>query len=802
MRSLYQAVRSLSRDASLSGFAVVTMMSAVAGATIVYSFAHGLLLRSYGYPNPERLVRLESRLLNQGSVRQGMALLDLDDYRSRASAIEDAGAFALSEAQLIGAGPAELVRVLHINAGALKALGVQPFVGRLPTFEEDVRGGDVHKALISYSLWTSRFSADSNVVGKSLRTDRLSYSIIGVMPPGFAFPGDASVWIPLESKYATSAGGTKRRGDRFYPAIARLREHVTIAEAEAELNGIAVELERTFPKENAGVRVTLTDLREADVGPLRPYVRALAGGVTLFVSVCASNLAFLLLMTAARHARDDGVRMALGAAPGTLVVPYLAKSTILCVCGGGLGIFAAYLGLKALVGLIPFSLPPYLRPELDWPVLGAIVGLIVVVAFVCATPAVLRAAKPHLNGALNDGSRMVTARTRARRAPLVVHVALTVGLLTFAGAFIRVFVELRDVDPGFSSDRLVTARVSKYEPGRPADRVDRVNQRHASIVGALEMIPGGTSAAFTTHLPYRGARMRGNVTVRRMSDSISVESLTVSDVTLRYFEVMGIRLLKGRLFNKSDTLGSRCVVIINDRAGRQYWPDSEASAPQLKFGSATDPFCDVIGVVSNVRQQANEPEGGVELYYPVSQWPFASGYYVVRMAGEANSALPIVRRTIAEAEPTAAVVDVRTMEGRMSDMLWRQRLWGVLFTAFACMALGVGAIGSYAVLAESVSKRRREIAIRLALGASRVRIWLMLVRDVIPAIAAAVALGSFGVWGLARTTTAVLEGAEQLQPLEWLVSVVVACFASLLGAAVPAYFGARADPLAGLRQQP
>jgi putative ABC transport system permease protein len=341
-------------------------------AAAVFSLVYAILLRPFPYGEPQQLVRVQSRNAAMGNALRGMSLLDVEDIRRRSQTIEDIGAFTAFEVQILGDGPSEVGTITQLNPAALNLLQVSPVVGRLLRREEDIPGGDVHKALISYSLFQSRFASDPNVVDKVIRTDRHAYTIVGVMPPGFAFPGTTTLWTPMESWYAsqTDDRAIKRRDSRFYSTIARLKRGVTLQQAEDELNRVTEALEREYPVENRGIRVKLTTLREFETGKFRPYLLLLLGGVGLVVLVCCANVAALLLVRATGRQREITIQTALGAGRFRIVRELLLESLLLSAAGGLVGVALAYGGVQAVVGLIPVTLPFWMVITVDRAVLA------------------------------------------------------------------------------------------------------------------------------------------------------------------------------------------------------------------------------------------------------------------------------------------------------------------------------------------------------------------------------------------------------------------------------------------------
>jgi predicted permease len=407
---LRQAVRQARRHPAFSAAAIITLGLGIGVAVAVYSLVHAVLLRPFPYDDPDRLVRIESRNVEQGGALQGTSLPDLEDFRRRARTLTGIGAYRTRESQILGNGTSTVAMLTHLNPAAMNVLGVRAHLGRLLTPEEDQPGADAHKVVISHSLWAGHFGSDPNAIGRVLRTDETNYTVVGVMPPGFAFPHHTSMWAPIESQLALlpPERRIRRRGARFNDAIARVSPGVTLAQAEADLNGVAAALEDEYPKENAGVRVKLTALREFETGELRPYLHLLLAGVAMIALTCCANVAGLQLVRGVNRRREVAVQAALGAGRGRIVRQRLAESAVLAAAGGALGIGLAVAIVDLMLALIPISLPFWMTIRIDGPVLAFAVVLTAATCVVSGVLPALRASQVDAGAALKSGARLAS----------------------------------------------------------------------------------------------------------------------------------------------------------------------------------------------------------------------------------------------------------------------------------------------------------------------------------------------------------------------------------------------------------
>jgi putative ABC transport system permease protein len=714
-------LRRLIRQPGFSGLIILTAALGIGTATSAYSIVYAILLRPFPYNSPERLVRVQSRDVEQGGALRGCSLLDIEDYRRRATMIENIGAFTSFETQITGDGPNEVGFITQANPAAINILGVTPVLGRLLQPSEDVPGGDVHKALISYSLWQTRFGSDPLVIGQSVRTDRRSYTIAGVMPPGFGFPRRTEMWTPMESYYAMQTGdrAIKRRDSRFYSTVARVKPGVTLAQAEADLNAVAEALEREYPKENRGIRVKLTAMREFEVGQWRSYLHLLMAGVGFVLLACAANIAGLLLVRGAVTRRELTLRTALGASRARLIRDQLAECLALTLAGGLVGVGLAYAAVAGVAALMPSSMPLWMSVRIDRSVLMFCLLVTLATSLVVGLAPALAATRLDVNRVLKDGPRG-SSRLGLRGGLVVTEIALSVLLLVCAMLLTRTLIGQQRVDAGFRADGLLTVRTVKYQgSGTRLENAAALSASHAQVLDALRRIPGVASAAVTNSTQSERTRADLAFKGRSREESKTLAPLAGADVSPDYFHAMGIPLRRGRLFDATGTTSSGGVVIVNERAVRLFWPNRDPIGDEVLWGqlTASNPYCRVVGVVGDVRHQAAEGDNGIELYYPVSQWPIANAYYVVRTDVEPQDVAIAVRRAIQDADPRTAVAEVKTMEARVAETLWDKRLWSVMFAVFAALSLTIGVVGLYGLMSHSVVQRTREIGIRMALGA-------------------------------------------------------------------------------------
>jgi putative ABC transport system permease protein len=804
------AMRTLCKKPGFTAVVILTLALGIGANTAIFSLIYGVLLRPFPYREPDRLVKVESVYTKTTGVVRGCSLLDIEDWRRMNQTLIEIGAHTTFDADVRGDGPSEPVRMTQLNDGAMSSLGVNPVIGRLFLPEEDRKGGDVHKALISHRLWQQRFGGRPDIVGRTLQTTLGDFTIVGVMPPGFRFPENTEVWTPMESWYAMSYGSYlyRKRDSRWYATIARLKPGVTIERAQADLNKLAIALEQQFPKENEGVRVRLTPLRDAEVGNIRPYLLMLLAAVGFVLLICCANAASLLLAQAAAGRREFAVRAALGASRARIVRELLVRSSLLALLGAFCGVALAVVGVKALLALIPVQLPFWMRIEVDAPALFFSLGVAALTSLLFGIAPALLASRAPLNDALRSSAKGSSGGAKVRSVLVVMQIALCLLLLVGAGLMIQTFLRLQRLDPGFNPDRVVVVRATNFRNGMRAERATAMAEHHERALALFRSLPGVVSVAATNSLPYgrvQTERSKTELIIKgRSSEELKHQvALAGADVSAGYFETMRIPLVRGRLFDARDTKDSPMVLIISERAAQTLFPGRDPIGQEILWGAQTveNPFCTVVGVVGNVRHQATEDDKSLELYYPYTQYPVTNAYYVLRMQSDPGPLMQTVRETINRADPKTAIVFVKTMDQLIGESLWQRRLWGVIFAVFSTLALTLAAVGIYGVLAYSTQQRTREIGVRIALGAEAGDVLRMVLAHGLRLALGGIGIGLLGALGLSRLIGGLLYGVKAWDPLTYVGVALLLVLVTLIACWLPARRAAMTDPLMALRNE-
>lgn len=806
-QNISQSWRHLRRRPWASVVVVITLALTIGANTTIFTLVYAFLLRPFPFVDGDRLVRLRSVATETGQAGADVSVPDLGDYRTAARTFVDIGLIAERTMDLVDGGSPQAVDVAIVTPGALNALGVAPMLGRTFLEQEDQPGGDVHKALLGYDLWRSRYGGDPGIVGRRIRSAITDYTVIGVMPRGYGYPRRTALWVPVQSFLQHSnKDWIKLRGSRMYPAIGRLRPGVTLAQAQADLDAVSARLAREYPITNRDFRLGLQELRDAETGTVRPYLWLLFAATMLVLVVCVANLATLSLAVAADRARESAVRLALGASRGRVAALFLTGSVIVSLTGGLAGLALAHVGVAAIPRLIPTPLPAWvdLRPNVTVLAFNLVTSMAMGLAFGLA-PA-LQAASANLTDVLRQGSRASARIGWFRRILIVLEVALCVVLLVGAGLLVRNFDRLRRVSPGFSPTHLVTFKLSPYQPGKQDEAVERYARFYDRILRRLGALPGVVAVGATNAFPFE------NATLQRDDAKIAVKGDTeqertargravYADVTPDYFQAMGIPVVEGRVFDDRDCHDRQMAVIISQRTARLLFPGRSAVGQSLRlvFLDAADPWAVVVGVVGDVMYTATERTQGLELYYPYTQYPVATARVAVRFTGDAAMMADAVRRVMREVAPETAVADLASMDQLMLDTLWQERRWGFLLAAFAAVALLLAAVGLYGVIGHLVKQRQFEFGIRLALGASHARILTDVTLEGLGLVFVGLLAGTIVSAALIRIISGLLVAVSADDPVVFVMVVATVGVIGLTSALLPASHTLSVEPSRALR---
>jgi putative ABC transport system permease protein len=810
-QDLRQACRLMLRRRALTIGVAATLGVGVGITSAIFSLIYALLLRPFPYPQPEQLVRIYSVPERNIGQRGALAVPEMEVIRARSESLQGVGLFMMFDTNLGGDAPAQSVKIAWVTPGLFELTGVAPMLGRTFAPADDRLGGENHKVVLSHHIWRNRFGSDPDILGKQVRMRLLSYTVIGVMPPGYRFPSNADVWAPIQS-YLNKFDRPLRLdwNARTFNAIARLRPGVTLQQAAADLRTLGAHVAVEQPGSNRDLTYDVISLRTAEVGGLRPYLTLLGIAVAAVLLIACANIASLLLTHALARAREFVVRTALGAARTRIVRQLVTESVLLALLGGTCGLAVASLATRALVALVPVDLPAWIRIEINWPVLLFGLGVTVLTGLVFGLAPAVEAARADLQTTLRPSSGGSPRTGALRKGLIVVEVALSCVLLVISGLMLKAFLLLYTSAPGFDTKHLLTAFISPHRVGTTAEMTHAYWLIYNRTLEHLSRTPGVIAAGGATSVPYAfndNERPRSRMQIRRRGDGGDPQQIQAqiqawtSQVSPNYFSTMGIPLLAGRDFTEGDTIDRECVVVISARTAERVWGGTRALGETAQFGwdSTRESWCRVVGIVGNVRYRGSDDDQGGEVYWSYRQREAGSFYLVARTHGDPLDYGSAVREAVTMGDPETGVISITSMESAIGESLWRRRLWGVLLGAFAALAVALAAIGLYSILAHSVRGRTREMGIRAALGARRLDAIAVVCREAAALVLAGVILGLIGASFAARAMATLIFQVQPYDPSIFIGTPLVLAAIATLACLFPARRAASVDAAIALR---
>ncbi|MFN2632864.1 MAG: ABC transporter permease [Thermoanaerobaculia bacterium] len=805
------AVRTLARSPGFAIAAIATLALGIGANTAVFSIVRAVLLRPPGFPEPDRVVLLWEKNPKQGYEDNPPSAANFQDWRRGARAFES---LALVDGQrqfnLAENGRPERVAGAAAGADLFRVLRVAPGLGRAFDGSEETPGKD-GVVVLGDALWRSRFHADPAIVGRDLSIDGRPRTVVGVMPPGFVFPGesgaigggapppDAKLWVPL----ALSPSEWSQRSSHFLRAVGRLRPGVALPAAAREMTSLQARIERDHPDDYVGSEVRAVPVHTQAVGALRPVLWMLLAAVAFVLLIACANIAHLLLARAASRQKEMAIRTALGAARGRIFRQLAIESGPLALTGAIAGVVLATWALAALRPLLPPELPGIESIRVDAAVLAFTLLVSLATGLLFGLAPALNLARPNLGDALAEGGRGGADGRRGRRlrdALVVGQMALALLLSVGAALMTRSLLRLESVSSGFDSRGVMTAELTL--PKSPyATRVDRA-RFFTSLVERLRAAPGVVSAGMTTALPLSGENMNFALEVAgRPKRSGEFPSADLRAVDSGYFAALRIPLRGGRLFSAADGPESPHVMVINEALAARYFPGQDPIGRRLTVGVNNFEGA-VVGVVGDVKQVSLEKPAGEEVYVLFSQAPFwPTARLVVRTAGDPAALGPRVREEVAALDPAQAVAAVRTLDDVTRRSVAQPRFRAALVGFFGVLALALSAIGLYGVLSYGVSRRRREIGIRMALGAGSGRVVRMVLSQGLVLAGIGLSAGAVAAFATTRLLSSFLFGVSPTDPLTFAGAGVVLLAVAAIACYLPARRAARIDPGIALRQE-
>jgi putative ABC transport system permease protein len=790
------AVRLLWRAPVFSVIAIFTLALGIGANTAIFSAVYGAILLPLPYQDPERVVMVWEDASFVSFPRNTPAPANYVDWKRLNRSFTDMAATRSQSANLTTDGPPEQVIGRAVTANFFTVLGVQPLLGRAFTDAEDRTGAAV--VVISYGLWQRRFAGDGGVLGKTIPMSGSMRTIIGVMPRRFVFRNrDVDYWVPIHFSPEDAA----QRNSHYLNVVARLSPAVSAETARTDMQAVARQLGKEYPQSNGRLGAVVVPIREDLLGDVHLELVVLMAAAGCVLLIACANLASLLLARSTNRRGELAIRASLGATTGQLVRQMTTEGIVLAIAGGVVGLAFAPLSMRLIEQLIPTSMPALDRVSVSGPVLLFTLALSVVTGMLFSLVPAFESARASLIAGLHHAGRLALGRHRFGSAMVVVQVAVAMALLVSAALLLRTLTNLRGIDLGFKPDRVLTLRTTlpleKY-----SDKARRV-AFYERVLADVRALPGVENAGYVSTMPFQSI---GNTRSYQYDAGLGEGEPTDALFrvgTTTYLQTLGVEVVTGRLLDDRDGTDAPRAVVVNETLARRHWPNESAIGHRLSF-SRPGPdaiWFTIVGVVKDVRERGYEREMKPGVYVSFAQSDGNPENLLVRVKGNPRALTTSIRRIVSAVDPEQPVAAVRTLEDLVDLDIADRRQQLTLLGAFAGLALILSGIGLYGLLAYNVSERRREIGVRMALGAqARTVIGAIVGRGLLLTmlgLAAGLAIAAIA----GRTMQSLLYGVGAADPVAFAASAALFTIIALLASALPALRAARVDPMMALREE-
>jgi putative ABC transport system permease protein len=807
MQDVRYALRTLRKQPVFTVVAVLTLTLGIGANTAIFSLLYQILLKPLPYPEPDRLVFIWNSYPLTGLPQASVSIPDYIDRKTQAPAIEDATLFTTRSVTLAEGGQPEQVRALAVTPSFFSTLRRYPVLGRGFT-EDEVKPDADRYVILTNGLWNSRFAGDRSIVGRDIRVNGLAHRVVGVLPADIRLPArDAVLLLPFA--FTPQQMSDQGRGNEFSSMIARLRAGSTIEQVDAQMKTIINRNVDRLPQyrpwvETSGFTGKAVPIRDQLVGETREQLYVLQAGVLVVLLIACANVANLLLMRATGRYRELAIRTTLGAGHRRLIRQLLTEGLVLSLMGAVGGLVLGLIGVRLLIAMSTNQVPGLTGAPLHPAVLAFTIGLAIVTGLIFGVVPALSVVRGNTSTLLKDDSTRGSAGRSTgfmRTTLVVVETAFALMLLVGAGLLIKSFAKLQDVEPGFSTENVLTTQItlpaSRY-PDPPA-----LAAFWRRLLERARTLPGVTAAGFTSNVPFNGSNSSGSYSIVGYTPPPNEapphgrQEVVGGD----YFRAMNIPVLEGRVFTDSDTAERQQVVVVDRYLVSRYFSSKSALGQQLRRGGPNSPPLTIIGVVGTINSiDLGQPVTKERVYRPVAQQPLRSMALVVKTGVDPGTLVAQVRAAVQSIDPEQPIADVRTMDQWVSRSLEGRRSPMLLLALFGIVALILSAIGIYGVLAFGVAQRVREFGIRQALGANSHSILTLVFRQGMSTIAVGIALGLAGAMSLTRSLQNLLFSVRPLDASVFVVVTILLFAVALVACYVPARRATRIDPMQALRE--
>lgn len=817
LQDLRYTFRSFKHNPVFVSVAALTLALGIGANTAVFSVVNGVLLRPLPYEDPDRLALIWTNFgadLPQNWV-SGPEYAEMQEFATLFDAI---AVVAPTTVSFTGLGEPEQIDAAAASGTFFRVMRVRPLYGRLIGPDDDTPASNP-VAVLGHGFWRRRFGADPAMVGQTITANGTTYTVIGVLPPGFAvrhpdaqFPDAIDVWVPMVPVFGTTYPELNR-GSHFLRAFGRLADDVSLEQAQTDMDRVALQIQEQSPDyyDFPGWGVTVLSLHADLVEDVRPALLILLGAVGFVLLIACVNVANLQLTRAAGREREIAVRTAIGADRTRLVRQLLTESVVLALVGGLLGLVLAFGLIRVVMAVAPSDLPLRDVVGVDGSVLWYTLAIALVTGVLFGLAPVVYGMRQSIVGSLKEGGRGATSGVggrRVRTALVVAEVALALVLLVGAGLMIRSLDNLLRANPGYRTDNLLTMRIAL-----PSSRYDGPAQQafYSQLLERVRALPGVSQAGAISHLPLSGSYTSGTT---RVNESRTVTPVHGAQhpfieadrrwVTPEYFETMGVQLLQGRTFNAFDGSAAPLVAMVDEEFVRRFWPTEEPIGKRVAINRNDEGeliWREVIGVVRHSKHYDLSTVGREQVYFPHPQFPVGTMYLAVRTASDPVALTSSIRGEVWALDSDQPVSDVQTMRDRVGSAVAQPRFNLLLLVTFAGIALLLATVGIYGVISYSVGQRTHEIGVRMALGASRQNVRFLVFRQGMLLTLIGVGVGLLAAFGLSRLLTALLYGVSPADPVTYGGVAVLLSAVAAAACLLPAGRATRVEPLAVLRDE-
>jgi len=809
LNDLRHALRGVVKQPGFAVVVVITLALGIGASTAIFSVVNAVLLRPLPFSNSDRLVVIWGNYRSLNIERLRAKAGEYDDYRQQTEAFDNVAAYANQSFNLSLGPEAERIRGAIVSPNLFPMLAAQGAAGRVFTPDERER-----VVVLSDSFWQRHFAGNRSIINQTITLDNESYTVIGVMSPGFQFPHPslpwaepAEVWVPLTHDVLDHAG---RRGPYYLNVLARLKPGVTLEQARAHMNALAQRFERELSGyrgpngEDGGWRITVAPLREEIVGGSRRTLLVLLFAVGLLLLIACANVANLLLMRSAKRHRELAIRAALGASRWKLVRQLLIEGVVLATLAAALGFLFVNWGIDLLAALGPAVVPRAQEVSVDARVFGfmALAVALISVGFglVAARPVSQRDLQESLKTTRQAGGLF---SRKWSEALVVAEVSLAVLLLVGSGLLAKSLLRLQRADTGIATDELISAEIDLSEAAYP--EAERASDFYRRLLGQVQSLPGVQSASFGTRQPLSGSAGSDPFAIEgRKLDPSNLTSAGWQLAGANFLKTLGIPLVKGRDFTPEDMQpGATPVAVINEKMAARYWPNEDPIGRRITLGlpRPDNPWITIVGVARDVPHRAVDSKPEPDWYTTHVVSAQRHRYLFVRSAFPSSTLTAAIRKEVAAIDPHQPLTSVKTMGEVIGATTAPRRFSAASLGAFAATALLLAALGIYSVISYSITLQTREIGIRMALGARRAAILLMVLRKAMMLTLIGAVIGLAGAFALTRWMSSMLFGISASDPSTYLIVFLVAFGAALLACSIPARRATRVDPLIALRYE-